>query len=130
MTVWPAWAHAGDLQVVVTNVRNVQDNVMVGVCSVSTFLGEQCQYNGSAPSQPGQTVVTVSDVLPGTWAVQAYLDENENETADQNFIGIPTEGIGFSNDAPFRFGPPKWGDAAFQLGDSGGRITLRLRYFN
>ena len=113
-----------------TNVRNGQGKVMVGVCSSETFLGEQCLYNGAAPSQPGQTVVTVSGVPPGTWAVQAYLDENDNETADQNFIGIPTEGIGFSNDAPFRFGPPKWGDAAFQLDEAGGRITLRLRYIN
>lgn len=130
MTLWPGWVQAGDLQVVVTNVRNDQGKVMVGVCSVSTFLGEQCQHNGSALSQRGQTVVTVSDVPPGTWAVQAYLDENENETADQNFIGIPTEGIGCSNNAPFRFGPPKWADAAFQLGAEGGLITLRLRYFN
>lgn len=124
----PAWA--GDLQVAVTNVRNAEGHVVVEVCSRDTFLGEECPYSASAPSQPGQTVVTVQGVPPGVWAVQAFQDENDNEAADQGPLGIPTEGVGFSNNAPFRFGPPKWADAAFQLGPDGGRITLRLRYFH
>ena len=61
--------------------------------------------------------------------MQAYLDENDNEKVDQNLLGLPTEGIGFSNDAPIRLGPPRYADAAFQLGAGGGRIRLSLRYY-
>ena len=126
----PLTAMAGELQVVVTNVRNARGHVVVGVCSKDNFLTENCLYNASAPSKPGQTIVTVPDVPAGVWAVQAYHDENDNEQVDRDLLGIPTEGIGFSNNAPFRFGPPLFQDGAFELAPAGGRITLRLRYFN
>jgi len=121
-------ARAATLEVVVANVRNAKGHVRVAACTPQNFLKEFCQYNGNAAARAGETVVRL-EVPPGTWAVQAYLDENDNEQVDRNFVGIPTEGLGFSNDAPFRFGPPSYGDAAFQLGTGGGRIRLSLRYF-
>jgi len=121
-------AQAATLEVVVANVRNAKGHVRVAACTQQNFLKEFCQYNGNATARAGETVVRL-EVPPGTWAVQAYLDENDNEQVDRNFVGIPTEGLGFSNDAPFRFGPPSYGDAAFQLGAGGGRIWLSLRYF-
>ncbi len=126
--MWPCLSWGAELQVVVTNVRNARGHVQVGVCTQDTFLTENCPYNASAVSVPGTTVVTV-DVPEGVWALQVYHDENDNEQVDRDLLGIPTEGIGFSNNAPFRFGPPSWADAQFRLGVSG-RVTLRLRYFN
>ena len=63
------------------------------------------------------------------WAAQAFHDENRNGVIDRNLLGIPKEGLGFSNDAPFRFGPPAFADAAVQVVAPGGRIRLTLRYF-
>ena len=57
-------------------------------------------------------------------------DENDNDDLDRTLLGLPKEGIGFSNDAPFRFGPPSFGDAAFQLTPAGGRIRFHLRYYD
>ena len=51
-----------------------------------------------------------------------------NGKIDRALFGIPKEGVGFSNDAPIRLGPPKWKDAQFQLGDDK-VITFKLRYF-
>lgn len=120
-------AQAATLQVVVAGVRNATGNVMVAVCTAETFLKESCQYNAQAPAKKGEVVVTL-DVPPGTWAVQAYHDEDMNGEVTMNRLGLPIEGLGFSNDAPFRFGPPSYRDAAFQLGPVGGRIRLTLRY--
>ena len=124
----PGLARAATLEVVVANVRNANGHVRVAACTQRTFTKEFCEHNGSARSAAGETTVRL-DVPPGVWAVQAYLDENDNEKVDQNFLGLPTEGIGFSNDAPIRLGPPSYGDAAFQLGAGGGRIRLSLRYY-
>ena len=121
-------AHAATLEVVVANVRTSKGHVRVAACTRQEFLKEFCQYSGNAPARAGETVVRL-EVPPGTWAVQAYHDENDNNKIDRNFVGIPTEGLGFSRDAPFRFGPPSYDDAAFQLGAGGGRIRLSLRYF-
>ena len=128
MTLAAAPAGAAPLDVTVANVRNDKGTVRVAACTQRTFTKETCEHIGSAKAKPGGTVVRL-DVPPGTWAVQAYQDENDNGKIDTNFLGLPTEGIGFSNDAPMRMGPPSFGDAAFQLGAGGGRIRLSLRYF-
>jgi len=107
---------AGDLQVVVSNIRNARGLIQVGVCPQDRFLTETCPYNASAPAHPGETVVVVPNVPPGIWATQVYHDENMNEQVDRDLLGIPLEGIGFSNNAHFRFGPPSFADARFELG--------------
>lgn len=126
----PGAVMAGDLQVVVTNVRNATGLIQVGICPEALFLTEDCSYNAKAFAVPGTTIVTVPNVPEGIWAAQVYHDENMNEQVDRDLLGIPTEGIGFSNNPPFRFGPPSFLDARFGLTPAGGRITLRLRYFN
>ncbi len=121
-------AQAAKLEVMVGNIRSGKGHVRVAVCSPDTFLKETCQWYGHGKAVPGEVTVTL-DVPPGTWAAQAYQDENDIGKIARNFFGLPTVGIGFSNDAPFRFGPPSFADAAFRLGAGGGRIRLNLRYF-
>ena len=121
-------ARAATLEVAVLNVRNADGDVRVAVCSADTFLKDNCPYSGIAPARTGEVVVRIAGVPPGVWAVQAFHDEDRNGEVNRNLLGVPTEGIGFSNDAPFRFGPPTFTDAAFQFGPAGGRNRLSLRY--
>ena len=123
-------AHAESvLEVTVTGIRSAQGTILVAVCDKATFLQETCRYKGRAPAAVGSVTVRITGVPPGVYAAQAYGDENDNGKIDRNFLGIPTEGIGFSNDARIRFGPPAFADAAFTLGPEGGRITFGLRYY-
>ena len=124
-----AHAEPGVLEVTVSQVRSNAGHVLVAICDRNTFLQETCRYRGNAPAVAGSVVVRMTGVPPGTYAAQAYQDENDNRKIDRNFFGIPTEGIGFSNDARMRFGPPSFADAAFTLGQSGGQIRLTLRYY-
>ena len=52
------------------------------------------------------------EIPPGTYAIGVYVDENENEKLDTNFLGIPKEQFGFSNNAK-AFGIPKFEAASF-----------------
>ena len=54
------------------------------------------------------------EIPPGTYAIGLYIDENENEKLDTNFLGIPKEQYGFSNNAK-AFGIPKFEAASFAL---------------
>jgi uncharacterized protein (DUF2141 family) len=63
-------------------------------------------------------------VAPGTYAISVIHDENSNGKLDTNFIGIPREGVGASNDAKGHFGPPKFDAAAFHF--PGGRLDLKI----
>lgn len=71
-----------------------------------------------------QAVCEFRDIPPGTYAVSAFHDENSNDKLDTNFLGIPREGVGASNNAKGHFGPPKFSAAAFQY--SGGRSDLKI----
>lgn len=41
------------------------------------------------------------EIPPGTYAIKLHIDENENGKLDTNFIGIPKEQYGISNNALF-----------------------------
>ena len=99
--------------------------VNVAVCDRERFLKE-CAYSASVAAQPGTTTVTVSNVPPGTWAVLAYQDENDNGKLDRNLLGIPSENYGFSRDAVGRFGPPKFDEAAIDVGEATTVASIRL----
>jgi uncharacterized protein (DUF2141 family) len=59
---------------------------------------------------------------PGEYAFAVFHDENSNQNLDQNFLGIPKEGFGFSNNASGSFGPPSYENAKFNV-PSQSRVT-------
>ena len=63
-------------------------------------------------------------VTAGTYAVSVIHDENSNGKLDTNFLGIPREGVGASNNAKGHLGPPKFDAAAFQF--PGGQLDLKI----
>jgi uncharacterized protein (DUF2141 family) len=75
-----------------------------------------------------QAVCTFDGVAPGDYAVSVFHDENANGTLDRNFIGMPKEGVGASNDAAGKLGPPKFEDARFTYKGGQQTLTIHLRY--
>jgi len=65
------------------------------------------------------------DLTPGRYAVAVVDDENGNGKLDSNFLGIPTEGFGFSNDLHL-MRKPTFEEASFQLDEQGGAIVIHL----
>lgn len=112
---WLLAASAAPLRVEVTGVRDGGGWVRVAVCTPDTFL-KDCPYRGSAPAHLGSVVVTVSGVPPGTYAAQAFHDDDGTGRLDQPVFGFPRKGFGFSRDAPMRWGPPRFADAAVTVG--------------
>ena len=56
----------------------------------------------------------LKDIPAGEYALMVYYDENDNLEIDRNFIGIPTEPLGFSNNYRPK-GPPSYSRAAFTV---------------
>jgi uncharacterized protein (DUF2141 family) len=117
------------MQITVMGIADSRGEVLVAVCSRADFLKPHCPFFGRAPAQAGAVTVTVTGIPPGTYAAQAFQDVNGNGRIDRDFLGMPKEGIGFSRDAPFRFGPPRFDDADFQLEGGTIAISFALRYF-
>jgi len=79
-------------------------------------------------ARPGTLNVTFENLPPGRYVVTAYHDENDNDEFDTNFLGLPEEGYGFSNDAPVTLGPPSFNEAAVSVRDDVGETILSMTY--
>lgn len=76
----------------------------------------------------GSVTLTFTGVQPGKYAIALLHDENENGKADRAIGMMPKEGFGFSRDAKVRMGPPKFGEAVFEVGGEPVSQTIRMRY--
>ena len=115
------------LRVEVTGVRDGVGSVRVAVCTADTFLKE-CPYVGSAPAHRGDVVVTVPGVPPGTYAAQAFHDDDGSGRLERPLFGLPRKGFGFSRDAQMSWGPPRFNDAAVTVGPGTAVVTVPLHY--
>jgi uncharacterized protein (DUF2141 family) len=68
------------------------------------------------------------DIPPGTYALAVIHDENSNGKLDTNWLGIPTEGYGFSNDAKGSLGAPSFSAASFPYDGRTLDLTISLHY--
>jgi uncharacterized protein (DUF2141 family) len=62
-----------------------------------------------------KAMVIFKNIPKGEYAVSFIHDENNNKKMDTNFIGIPKEDFGCSNNARGFMGPPKYEDAKFMF---------------
>jgi len=68
------------------------------------------------------------DIPPGTYAMAVIHDENMNGKLDTNWLGVPTEGYGFSNNATGVLGPPPYSAASFRYDGQTVQLTMSLKY--
>jgi uncharacterized protein (DUF2141 family) len=125
----PPPAQGAPVTVVISGFRYAQGTVHVDVCTKTTFLKDGCPYSATAPAKVPDTTVTVPDVPPGVYAVQAFQDVNNNGTVDRNMLGIPRESLAFSNNAPLGLSGPSFARAAFTHGAEPQTLNLRLYRF-
>ncbi len=76
----------------------------------------------------GKAVVEFKDLAFGEYAISAFHDENSNNELDTNWIGIPKEGVGASNNAKGRMGPPKYKDARFVFEKDNQKMQFDIDY--
>ena len=114
-----------DVTVVISNLNSNNGRVFVALYnSESTFLGKGIKSDIKKIANNSCTV-TFKDIPNGTYAVSMFHDENNNNKMDTNFVGIPKEDYGCSNNAKGFMGPPKWVDAKFQIQNES--ITQRIK---
>lgn len=125
-------ALAGDVVITVTDLRSSQG--VVRACMTSrddTFpkcIKDPAAHHMVVPA--GKTIeIRFTRVKPGNYAIALLHDENANGKADRAMGMMPTEGYGFSRDAPVKMAPPKFKDAVFKQGEGTNRVTIKMRYF-
>ena len=72
-------------------------------------------------------ISTTIELEPGEYAIYVHHDDNGNGKMDTRiFPPIPREPVGTSNDAEPGFGPPRYRDAKFEVGEEGLTMPVSL----
>lgn len=77
-------------------------------------------------ADPKGVVCRYGDLPDGGYAVSVSHDLNGNRKLDTNFLGIPTEAWGVSNNVRPRLRAPRWDEAVFSVAD-GKDLTLEIK---
>jgi len=80
------------------------------------------------PIQADHAVCVFNDIPAGKYAAVVFHDENGDRKFNQNILGIPKEGYGFSNDAKIGFGPPTFEAAELDYDGQSLTTVIHLRY--
>lgn len=68
------------------------------------------------------------DIPSGTYALAVIHDENMDGKLNTNWLGVPREGYGFSNNAKALLGAPSFDAASFSYDGQGLDLTIGLNY--
>lgn len=106
---------------------------MDGVVRIAVFDSEESWPDNTGNSiwktvaeVSGDTLeVAVEGLEPGRYAVSVFHDRDNDSVLDRNFLGIPTESYGFSNNVRGRTGPPGFSDAVVLY--EGAPLLLEIR---
>lgn len=111
----------------VTNIKNDKGKLVVAIFdSKENFLKKPVSEVFLEIGEDGEANGGFSDLLPGTYAIAAYHDKNDDGKLN-TVIVVPREDYGFSNNARNMFGPPGFKEAAFEMGAEDMEIAFRVR---
>lgn len=99
------------LEVEVAGIKNNTGKIMLQLMDSA----EKTVKEGMAEIKDQKCTLVFENLKPGKYAVRYFHDENLNGEMDTNFMGIPNEGYGFSNNAVGKFGPPSFDKWLFEI---------------
>ena len=125
----PSWG--SPIHVHVHGIRNAQGTIKAVLYGPDpeTFLvkGKKTDKERE-PAEEGSMTLCVAAHKKGQYAVAVYHDENDNHKFDHNWIGLPTEGYGFSKDPTLYLAPPRFDEVAFEVMGNITHVEVEMKY--
>lgn len=121
----------GNLKVVVNNMKSRTGQLGIFLFNSGDAFPtktENAILSGFVKISGNTVEYTFASLATGTYAIYVFHDEDNNKKLNSNFIGMPKEGVGVSNNAKGHFGPPKYDDAKFVFNKSDQTIRISLTY--
>ena len=114
-----------NITVTVDNVLNNNGKVIFALHTEETFMKGPGIQNSECKIENGKVKVVFKNVAPGTYAIMALHDENENNRMDYIANGMPKENYGTSNN-PMAYGPPQFIESKFEF--TGEALSINIRF--
>lgn len=123
------WAQQSGIRITVTGIKKVKGQLLVAFYnSEDGFLkADKAIYNKVVNVTGNSMDVYFKDITTGSYAIAIIHDANSNGELDTNFLGIPTEHIGTSNNIRNYFGPPSYSESVFVY--KGGVFSLSISLY-
>ena len=120
---------AADLEVTVKALRNGEGQLRMAIFDGPSEFPRGDEIRSlNIKAKTGDIKTLIKGMKSGTYAIAVHHDENFNEQMDTNFLGLPEEGYGFSNDAKVFFGPPNFQEASFTINAEQKKISIHIIY--
>lgn len=105
------------LTVEINNINKIKGSVKVAVFNTDkNFLEKDSAIrNYSLNVDSSSKKIVIDDLPKGVYAIAIYHDVNSDDVCNLNFIGIPKEPYGFSNNFRPKFSAPKFADCKISL---------------
>ena len=124
-----ASAQSSTLTVQVINVKNTKGKILFALFNRAEGFPETHQkafrLHEAIPVK-GTTTVAFDNLPHGTYALAVFHDENQDEKLNTNFVGIPKEPYGFSNNARPAFSAPGFKEASFAF-QKGQAVSIQIK---
>ena len=114
------------VEVVIRGIEEVKGSVLVAVYNNEASFMKKHLTSRKVKVAGKEVTLVFENVKPGEYAISTFHDENDNNKLDSNFVGIPKELYGFSNDAKGSFGPPDFAKAKVKI-DSDKKLVITLK---
>lgn len=118
------------LEIKIDNIKNDNGNIIVGLYDKDNHFPKNASDGKIVKASKDGVTVVFQNIKPGSYAISAIHDENENKDLDQTTLGIPTEGFGFSNNAMGVIGPPSFKKALIEVppGSKDTTVSIEMKY--
>ena len=121
------------LNVIITNIDNAKGNVVLAIYNQDDNFPYKPFKTYSIDKESmenGKLEYLIPDINPGVYAITLLDDKNRNNDMDTNWIGLPKEGFGFSNNVkPSLAGAPPFEAFTFRLENRLNKIKIQMQYF-
>ena len=114
-----------NISVTIDNVSTNEGKVMIALHSSETFMRGNGILNQESTIKDGKVEFTFENVVPGTYALMALHDANENNRMDFESNGMPKESYGMSGN-DMTMGPPSFDTAKFEVTDKDLEFNIRF----
>jgi len=132
MSVHPAVSACPGIHVKILNLKNSTGTVACALFESAVGFPAEALRSATnvstAKIRNAQARCDFEDIRPGTYAMVVIHDDNMNGTLDTNWLGVPTEGYGFSNDAKGLVGAPSFSAASFSYDGQNLDLTMSMQY--
>lgn len=125
--------NTNNIEINITNLKSAKGTIRVSLFTKSNedaFPSDKDKaYKIYKFKIDSKTQTFVLENLPyHEYAFSIHHDEDGNNKLNKNWIGMPKEGLGASNNARGNFGPPSYKQAKFKLTDKPNSHKIELYY--